>query len=79
MENQEIQQLLKDSLKQISNNSYIELLEKYILFERTNDLDYRRGVANAVEDFCNAATTPDAQEGLRAFIEKRQPIWGQTI
>ena len=45
-------------------------------FLRTNDLDYRRGVATAVEDFCNAATTPDAQEGLRAFIEKRQPIWG---
>ena len=33
-------------------------------FMRTNDLDYRRGVANAVEDFCNAAMTPDAQEGL---------------
>ena len=44
-------------------------------FLRTNDLDYRRGVANAVEDFCNAAVTPDAQEGLKAFVEKRQPIW----
>ena len=45
-------------------------------FLRTNDLDYRRGVANAVEDFCNAAITPNAQEGLKAFVEKRQPIWG---
>lgn len=44
-------------------------------FMRTNDLDYRRGVANAVEDFCNVATTPDAQEGLRAFLEKRKPAW----
>jgi enoyl-CoA hydratase/carnithine racemase len=44
-------------------------------FMRTNDLDYRRGVANAVEDFCNAAMTPDAQEGLKAFLEKRKPIW----
>ena len=44
-------------------------------FLRTNDLDYRRSVANAVEDFCNAAITPDAQEGLKAFIEKRQPVW----
>jgi len=44
-------------------------------FLRTNDLDYRRGVANAVEDFCNAAITPDAQEGLKAFVEKRQPEW----
>ena len=44
-------------------------------FMRTNDLDYRRGVANAVEDFCNSAITPDAQEGLKAFLEKREPIW----
>lgn len=46
-------------------------------FMRTNDLDYRRGVANAVEDFCNIATTPDAQEGLKAFLEKRKPAWRQ--
>jgi enoyl-CoA hydratase len=44
-------------------------------FMRTNDLDYRRGVANAVEDFCNVAMTPDAQEGLKAFLEKRKPNW----
>ena len=44
-------------------------------FMRTNDLDYRRGVANAVEDFCNTAMTPDAQEGLKAFLEKRKPNW----
>ena len=44
-------------------------------FLRTNDLDYRRGVANAVEDFCNVAITPNAQEGLKAFIEKREPVW----
>ena len=44
-------------------------------FLRTNDLDYRRSVANAVEDFCNSAITPDAQEGLKAFVERRQPEW----
>ena len=44
-------------------------------FMRSNDLDYRRGVSNAVEDFCNAAMTPDAQEGLKAFLEKRKPSW----
>lgn len=46
-------------------------------FMRTNDFDYRRGVSVAVEDFCNSATTPDAQEGLRAFLEKRPPRWQQ--
>jgi hypothetical protein len=28
-----------------------------------------------VEDFCNVAVTLDAQEGLRAFSEKRTPHW----
>jgi hypothetical protein len=42
---------------------------------RANDLDYRRGIGDAVENFCNVAATVDAQEGLRAFIEKRSPNW----
>jgi enoyl-CoA hydratase len=44
-------------------------------FMRQNDLDYRRSVASAVEDFCNAAATAAAQEGIRAFLEKRPPKW----
>ena len=44
-------------------------------FVRANDLDYRRGIGDAVENFCNVAATDDAQEGLRAFIEKRSPNW----
>jgi enoyl-CoA hydratase/carnithine racemase len=44
-------------------------------FLRQNDLDSRRSIARAVEDFCNVATTEAAQEGLRAFMEKRAPRW----
>jgi len=44
-------------------------------FMRQNDLDYRRSVASAVEDFCNVAVTTAAQEGIRAFLEKRPPNW----
>ena len=44
-------------------------------FMRQNDLDYRRSVASAVEDFCNVAATVAAQEGIRAFLEKRTPNW----
>jgi enoyl-CoA hydratase len=44
-------------------------------FMRQIDLDYRRSIANAVEDFCNVAVTEAAQEGLRAFVEKRNPNW----
>jgi enoyl-CoA hydratase/carnithine racemase len=28
-----------------------------------------------VENFCDVAATTDAQEGVRAFIEKRPPNW----
>lgn len=45
-------------------------------FIRQIDQDYRRAIANAVEDFCNVAVTDAAQEGLRAFAEKRKPNWG---
>lgn len=44
-------------------------------FMRANDLDYRRGVGYAAELFCNVVATDDAQEGLRAFAEKRTPKW----
>jgi enoyl-CoA hydratase/carnithine racemase len=40
-------------------------------FMRVNDRDFRRSVGDAVELFCNVATTDDAQEGLRKFLEKR--------
>jgi enoyl-CoA hydratase len=44
-------------------------------FHREADRDYTDAVARAVDDFCTLATSPDAQEGLRAFLEKRKPDW----
>ena len=44
-------------------------------FMRANDLDYRRNVENQIETLCNVFDTPDGREGLRAFVEKRAPIW----
>ena len=44
-------------------------------FLRQSDLDYRRSVARAVDDFCTAAMTEAAQEGLAAFVQKRPPRW----
>ena len=42
-------------------------------FMRQND--DRRRIADAVEDFCDVVTTDAAQEGIRAFLEKRAPNW----
>jgi len=44
-------------------------------FMRLNDKGYRRDIGNVVESFCSVVATQDAQEGLRAFIEKRAPHW----
>jgi enoyl-CoA hydratase len=42
-------------------------------FMRAIDAGYRRAVENAAESFALVAGTEDCQEGLNAFVEKRQP------
>jgi enoyl-CoA hydratase len=44
-------------------------------FMRAND--FRDAIRQAVEDFCDVATTPEAQAGLQAFLDKRPPPWAQ--
>src|SRR3974390_1020102 len=46
-------------------------------FMRQNDLDYRRSIANAVEDFCNVAMTDAAQDKLQAFVDRRRSASGR--
>ena len=40
------------------------------------DLDTDKAYALAVEVMAAAAVTPDAQEGIAAFLEKRRPKFG---
>lgn len=42
-------------------------------FMRFND--YRQEIGHVTEAFCTVAATPDAREGLAAFLDKRQPDW----
>ncbi len=44
-------------------------------FTRAHEQDYRQRVADVIDTFCLIAGTADAQEGLRAFSEKRRPDW----
>lgn len=44
-------------------------------FMRANDIDYRRSLENVVETISLIFSTEDAQEGFRAFVEKRDPKW----
>jgi DNA topoisomerase-3 len=40
-------------------------------FMRECDSDYRRGVAAAVENFCNVAATPESKAAIAAFVERQ--------
>jgi len=42
-------------------------------FMRQIDRDYRRSIAEAVEDFCKIVATEAAQAKLQAFADKRGP------
>lgn len=44
-------------------------------YMRAQDLDYRRNIENTVETICNIVETDDAREGLRAYVEDREPDW----
>jgi enoyl-CoA hydratase/carnithine racemase len=44
-------------------------------FHREADRTYTDAIARAVDDFCALAVSADAQEGLKAFLEKRKPDW----
>jgi 1,4-dihydroxy-2-naphthoyl-CoA synthase len=44
-------------------------------FMRAIDADFRRSVENAAESFALVASMEDCQEGLNAFVEKREPSY----
>ena len=48
-------------------------------FIRATDNGYRQGAANAVDLVSSVFGTADCAEGLLAFLEKRKPVWGQSI
>jgi len=42
------------------------------------DLDQPKAYAYAIEVMAATSQTPDAQEGMRAFLEKRKPVWDRS-
>lgn len=61
--------------RQIAEKSSAAIAFSRAAFHREADRTYTDAVARAVDDFCALAVGPHAQEGLRAFLEKRKPVW----
>jgi enoyl-CoA hydratase/carnithine racemase len=40
------------------------------------DLDQPKAYAYAIEVMAATSQLPDAREGMRAFLDKRKPVWG---
>lgn len=65
----------QDAARVIAAKSSAAIAFSREAFHREADRTYTEAVARAVDDFCTLALQPDAQEGLRAFLEKRKPDW----
>jgi enoyl-CoA hydratase len=53
------------------------LLAKYCKdsFYRGMDMDFKKGIMDAIDILCIALSSKDSYEGLSAFVEKRPPAW----
>ena len=40
-----------------------------------SDLPYHQGIDYMGELFASLCATEDAEEGVKAFLEKRKPVW----
>lgn len=47
-------------------------------FYKSIDIEYAKGFEIANQYFAQLCTTADAQEGIQAFLEKRQPLWKEN-
>jgi enoyl-CoA hydratase len=64
-----------NAARTIASKSPTAIAASRAAFHREADRDYTDAVARAVDDFCALAVSPHAQEGLRAFLDKRTPDW----
>jgi enoyl-CoA hydratase/carnithine racemase len=64
-----------DLLERVTRGSAVSKgIGKQALYAQI-DLDQPKAYAYAVEVMAATSQTPDAQEGMRAFLEKRKPVW----
>ena len=59
----------------LASNSPIALQMGKKAFYTMSDMDFEKALEYSDEMFAELCTTEDATEGVRAFREKREPVW----
>jgi enoyl-CoA hydratase/carnithine racemase len=71
----ELDEAVHDLLERTTRGSALsKAIGKQALYTQI-DLDQPKAYAHAVEVMASTSQLPDAQEGIRAFLEKRKPRW----
>jgi len=71
----ELDEAVRDLLERTTRGSALsKAIGKQALYTQI-DLDQPKAYAHAVEVMASTSQLPDAQEGIRAFLEKRKPRW----
>ncbi len=71
----EVLSLAWDYAREFASKSPVVMQLARDAFMRANDHDYRRSLEHVVDTISLIYSTPDGQEGIRAFAEKRDPKW----
>jgi enoyl-CoA hydratase/carnithine racemase len=63
--------------KKLANKSPLALQMGKKSFYKTENLDFEKALDLANNHFATLCTTEDAHEGVDAFLNKREPVWGK--
>src|ERR1700726_3511693 len=71
----QLDEAVRDLIERTTRGSALsKAIGKQALYTQI-DLDQPKAYAHAVEVMASTSQLPDAQEGIRAFLEKRKPQW----
>jgi enoyl-CoA hydratase/carnithine racemase len=62
------------ALKLASNSPLVTRYQRDA-FYRSMDMEFRKGIMDAADILCILADSEDTREGMKAFAEKREPVW----
>lgn len=73
-----LEQATNELLARVTRGSAVSKAIGKQAFYAQIDLDQRQAYAYAIEVMAAASQIPDSQEGIKAFMEKRTPLWSRT-